>query len=52
LVADGVGARKYTGIITQTAAANSDTFILNDKASNPATAAKLWDYSMKLVGLA
>ena len=29
LVADGVGPRKYTGIITQTAAANSDTFILN-----------------------
>jgi hypothetical protein len=29
LVADGVGPRKYTGIITQTAEANSDTFILN-----------------------
>ena len=29
LVADGVGSRKYTGIITQTAAANSDTFTLN-----------------------
>jgi hypothetical protein len=29
LVADGVGPLKYTGIITQTAAANSDTFILN-----------------------
>ena len=29
LVADGVGPRKYTGIITQTAAANSDTFTLN-----------------------
>lgn len=29
LVADGVGPRKYTGIITQTAAANSDTFVVN-----------------------
>ena len=29
LVADGVGSRKYTGIITQTAAANSDTFTLD-----------------------
>ena len=29
LVSDGVGPRKYTGIITQTAAANSDTFILD-----------------------
>ena len=29
LVADGVGPRKYTGIITQTAAANSDTFTLD-----------------------
>jgi len=29
LVADGVGPRKYTGIVTQSAAANSDTFVLN-----------------------
>jgi hypothetical protein len=29
LVADGIGPRKYTGIVTQTAAANSDTFVLN-----------------------
>ena len=29
LVADGVGPRKYTGIITTSSAANSDTFILN-----------------------
>jgi hypothetical protein len=29
LVADGVGPRKYTGIITASAEANSDTFILN-----------------------
>ena len=29
LVADGVGPRKYTGIITQTSEANSDTFILD-----------------------
>lgn len=29
LVADGVGPRKYTGIVTATAAANSDTFILD-----------------------
>ena len=33
LVADGVGPRKYTGIITQTAAANSDTFTLNVSTS-------------------
>jgi len=29
LVADGVGPKKYTGIITSAAAANSDTFVLN-----------------------
>ena len=29
LVADGVGPKKYTGIITSSAAANSDTFILD-----------------------
>lgn len=29
LVADGVGPRKYTGIITSSAAENSDTFVLN-----------------------
>ena len=29
LVSDGVGPRKYTGIITQTSEANSDTFILD-----------------------
>jgi len=29
LVADGIGSRKYTGIVTQSAAANSDTFVLN-----------------------
>ena len=29
LVADGIGPRKYTGIITQTSEANSDTFILD-----------------------
>jgi len=29
LVADGNGPKKYTGIITQTAEANSDTFVLN-----------------------
>jgi hypothetical protein len=29
LVADGVGPKKYTGIITQTAEANSDTFVLD-----------------------
>ena len=29
LVADGVGPVKYTGIITSTAAENSDTFVLN-----------------------
>jgi hypothetical protein len=29
LVSDGVGPRKYIGIITQTAAANSDTFVLD-----------------------
>ena len=29
LVADGVGPKKYTGIITASAAANSDTFVLN-----------------------
>jgi hypothetical protein len=29
LVADGVGPRKYTGIITSAAAANADTFTLN-----------------------
>jgi hypothetical protein len=33
LVADGVGSRKYTGIITQTASANSDTFTLNVSTS-------------------
>ena len=33
LVADGVGPRKYTGIITQTAAANSDTFTLDVSTS-------------------
>ena len=33
LVADGVGPRKYTGIITQTAAANTDTFTLNVSTS-------------------
>jgi hypothetical protein len=33
LVADGVGSRKYTGIITQTAAANSDTFTLDVSTS-------------------
>jgi len=29
LVADGIGSRKYTGIITQTADVNSDTFVLD-----------------------
>jgi hypothetical protein len=29
LVADGVGPRKYTGIITSVAASNADTFVLN-----------------------
>ena len=29
LVADGIGSRKYTGIVTVAAAANSDTFVLN-----------------------
>jgi hypothetical protein len=29
LVADGVGSKKYTGIITQVAEANSDTFVLD-----------------------
>jgi hypothetical protein len=29
LVADGVGPRKYTGIITSSTAANADTFVLN-----------------------
>ena len=29
LVSDGVGPRKYTGIITQAAASNSDTFVLD-----------------------
>ena len=29
LIADGVGPLKYTGIITSTAAANSDTFVLD-----------------------
>jgi hypothetical protein len=29
LVADGVGPKKYTGIITTSAAANSDTFVLD-----------------------
>lgn len=29
LVADGIGPRKYTGIVTQTAEANSDTFVLD-----------------------
>jgi len=29
LVADGVGAKKFTGIITSAASANSDTFVLN-----------------------
>jgi len=29
LVADGIGPRKYTGIVTQTAEANSDTFTLD-----------------------
>ena len=33
LVADGIGARKYTGIVTQAAAANSDTFVLNISSS-------------------
>ena len=36
LVADGIGARKYTGIVTQTAAANSDTFVL-DISTSPLT---------------
>lgn len=29
LVADGIGPRKYTGIVTTAAAANSDAFVLN-----------------------
>jgi hypothetical protein len=29
LIADGVGPRKYTGIVTQSAAVNSDTFVLD-----------------------
>jgi hypothetical protein len=29
LVSDGVGPRKYTGIVTSSAAANSDTFVLD-----------------------
>jgi hypothetical protein len=29
LVADGVGPRKYTGIVTSSAEANADTFVLN-----------------------
>ena len=29
LVADGVGKKKYSGVITSTASANSDTFVLN-----------------------
>lgn len=35
LVADGIGPRKYTGVITSTSAANSDTFIL-DLSTSPA----------------
>lgn len=33
LVADGIGARKYTGIVTSTAAANSDTFVIDVSTS-------------------
>ena len=33
LIADGTGPRKYAGIITQTAPANSDTFTLNVSTS-------------------
>ncbi len=29
LVADGIGPRKYTGIVTSVSAANSDTFVIN-----------------------
>jgi hypothetical protein len=29
LIADGIGSRKYTGIVTQSAAVNSDTFVLD-----------------------
>lgn len=29
LVSDGIGPRKYTGVVTSTAAANSDTFVLD-----------------------
>lgn len=35
LVADGIGPRKYTGVITSTAAANSDTFVV-DLSTSPA----------------
>lgn len=34
LVADGIGPRKYTGVVTSIAAANSDTFIL-DLSTSP-----------------
>ena len=40
LVADGIGPRKYTGIVTTAAAANSDTFVLNlSTSSSPILAA-------------
>ena len=38
LVADGIGGKKYTGIITQTAPANSDTFVVNVSTSPVAIA--------------
>ena len=33
LVSDGVGSKKYTGIITQTSEANSDTFVIDVSTS-------------------
>jgi len=43
LVADGVGPRKYTGIITSSAAENTDTFTLNLNVPTLAVSAASYD---------
>jgi hypothetical protein len=48
LVADGIGPRKYTGVVTSTAAVNSDTFILNLSTSPSAISTATYSHTTGL----
>jgi hypothetical protein len=43
LIADGVGPRKYTGIITEASSVNSDTFVLNLNVPSYSVSNALYD---------